>query len=94
MAYNSDRDFVHCFAEAMMRIAVVLALGLMAGSCSWGGVVGDWMPHAVGGLPKDVPPRPGTPEYDEYQKRQEAERLRDKTKDAKTDPQSATNNSR
>ena len=34
-----------------------------------------------GGAPKGVPPRPGTPEYDAFTKKQEAEANRDKTKD-------------
>ena len=27
------------------------------------------MPEWAGGIPKDAPPRPGTPEYDEWQKK-------------------------
>ena len=35
----------------------------------------------LGGAPKDMPPRPGTPEYDAFTKKQEAEANRDKSKD-------------
>jgi hypothetical protein len=33
----------------------------------------DWPPAWVGGLPKDAPPRRGTPEYEELQRKQQAE---------------------
>ena len=46
-----------------------------------GGVVGDYAPEWLGGTPKGVPPRPGTPEYDAFTKKQEAEANRDKSKD-------------
>ena len=52
----------------------VLELGLFAvvlGSCTAGGTVADLLPQSLGGLPKNAPPRPGTPEYDEYRKRLE-----------------------
>jgi hypothetical protein len=32
-------------------------------------------------MPKNVPPRPGTPEYDEWMEQQQAEAARDKSKD-------------
>jgi hypothetical protein len=54
----------------------VLALGLFAvalGSCTAGGTVADLVPHSIGGLPKNAPPRPGTPEYDEYRKKLEGQ---------------------
>jgi len=37
--------------------------------------VSDAIPQWAGGLPKDVPPRRGTPEYDAYMKEQERKRL-------------------
>jgi hypothetical protein len=39
------------------------------------------MPHWMGGLPADAPPRRGTPEYDEFmaKRTQEAARPRPKT---------------
>jgi hypothetical protein len=36
----------------------------------------------LGGTPKGVPPRPGTPEYEAFRKAQQAEADRDKSKDA------------
>jgi hypothetical protein len=35
------------------------------------GVIPQW----AGGLPPDAPPRPGTPEYDEFMKERERKRL-------------------
>jgi hypothetical protein len=36
---------------------------------------GDYIPQWAGGLPRDAPPRRGTPEYDAYIKEQERKRL-------------------
>ena len=38
-------------------------------------IVGETLPQWAGGLPKDVPPRRGAPEYDAYMKEQERKRL-------------------
>jgi len=66
----------------MTRVIALLVAGLALGSCSSvGEKVSDWMPQWMGGLPRDVPPRPGTPEYDEFQRKREAERSRDKSQD-------------
>ena len=51
------------------HIAVVILLGLgpLLGSCSgFSGYVADSWPHWAGGLPPDVPPRPGAPGYNEF----------------------------
>jgi hypothetical protein len=65
------------------HIATMLALAL-AGSALAGCAsinekiaagVGDNLPHWAGGLPADVPPRRGTPAYDEYMKERERMRL-------------------
>ncbi len=46
---------------------LVLLSGLALGSCaSVSATVSDNWPTWAGGLPKDVPPRPGTPGYDEF----------------------------
>ncbi len=50
---------------------LILLLGGTLASCSSGRVtstVAD-MPEWAGGIPKDAPPRPGTVEYDEWQKK-------------------------
>ena len=35
----------------------------------------DAIPAAIGGLPADAPPRPGTAKYDEYMRERERKRL-------------------
>jgi hypothetical protein len=71
---------------SMTRVIALLVVGLSLASCSTvAGKVSDWTPHWMGGMPKDAPPRPGTPEYDEYQRKLEAERTRDKSQDPKSD---------
>jgi hypothetical protein len=62
----------------MTRVIALLVAGLLLGSCST-------MPQWMGGMPKDAPPRPGTPEYDEFRQKLEAERTRDKRQDPKSD---------
>jgi hypothetical protein len=65
------------------HIATIFALslaGLALSGCGsinekLGATVGDALPQFVGGLPPDVPPRRGTPEYDEYMKERERKRL-------------------
>ena len=37
--------------------------------------MGDYIPQWAGGLPPGVPPRRGTPEFDEYMKERERKRL-------------------
>jgi hypothetical protein len=65
------------------HIATILALalaGFALGGCAsinekLGAGAGDYIPQWAGGLPRDVPPRRGTPEYDAYMKEQERKRL-------------------
>ena len=67
----------------MARLIALIIASTVLGSCSGvsGGKVGDYAPEWLGGAPKDMPPRPGTPEYDAFRKKQEAEANRDKSKD-------------
>jgi hypothetical protein len=37
--------------------------------------VSDAIPAAIGGMPADAPPRPGTAKYDEYMRERERKRL-------------------
>jgi hypothetical protein len=37
--------------------------------------VSDAIPAAIGGMPADAPPRPGTAKYDEFMKERERKRL-------------------
>jgi hypothetical protein len=65
-------------------VALVIFAGILV-SCS-GSNPGDYIPVWAGGLPKNVPPRPGSPEYDAYRKNLEAEAARDKSNDPPTQP--------
>jgi hypothetical protein len=84
----------------LCHIRVMTALALAASALSGCGTInqklaagtGDILPVWLGGLPKDAPPRPGTPEYDAFMKERERKRLipaaergddpKDATKDA------------
>ena len=73
---------------ARAGLIALIVIGTVLASCS-GGVVGDYAPQWAGGYAKDAPPRPGTPEYDAFRQKQEAEAARDKSKDPprpKADP--------
>jgi hypothetical protein len=45
--------------------------------------VADSVPVWLGGMPDGVPPRRGTPEYDEWMSKRAEEAVRPKTKDEK-----------
>jgi hypothetical protein len=56
-----------------LTAAILLALASALGSCGGGGspegfsaYVADHWPHWAGGMPDDVPPRPGAPGYNEF----------------------------
>jgi hypothetical protein len=48
----------------LITVATLLGFGLHLASC--GGFVADHWPHWAGGMPADVPPRPGAPGYAEF----------------------------
>jgi len=48
----------------LITAATLLGFGLSLASC--GGFVADHWPHWAGGMPADVPPRPGAPGYSEF----------------------------
>lgn len=53
--------------QRLRPVLTVIGLGLALGSCgSVAGFTSDHWPHWAGGEPNGVPPRPGTPGYDEY----------------------------
>jgi hypothetical protein len=64
-------------------LALVIAATVLA-SCS-GRNVSDYIPQWAGGPPNNLPPRPGTPEYDAWKQQFDAEAARDKSKDAPKD---------
>jgi hypothetical protein len=65
------------------QLAIVLAVALTSGGLGGCGTVNgylaagasDYIPHWLGGMPADAPPRPGTAKYDEYMKEREQKRL-------------------
>jgi hypothetical protein len=67
-------------ARHTKTIAALALVGLSLCGCSSinekiGPTIADTLPAWAGGMPKDVPPRKGTPEYDAYMKEQERKRL-------------------
>src|SRR4051794_37436307 len=61
-------------SSRMARFTHILGLAAVAASlagCASGGYIGDHIPQWAGGLPKDLPPRPGTPEDEGYRNRLE-----------------------
>jgi hypothetical protein len=48
----------------LIAATTLLGFGLCLASC--GSFVADHWPHWAGGMPADVPPRPGTPGYAEF----------------------------
>jgi hypothetical protein len=64
-------------------IALILISVLLAGCASYpsaGYAIAEHIPTWLGGMPNDVPPRPGTPEYDAWQKQRAEEAARPKSK--------------
>lgn len=54
-------------SKRLLTPTMLLGLGLALGSCgSVAGTFADHWPHWAGGMPNDVPPRPGAPGYDEF----------------------------
>jgi hypothetical protein len=55
------------FVSRPIAVAILLSFGPLLGSCSgFSGYVSDHWPHWAGGMPEDVPPRPGAPGYNEF----------------------------
>ena len=58
--------------KRLIAAAIVLCLGSALGSCGgasengFSSFVADHWPHWAGGMPADVPPRPGEPGYAEF----------------------------
>jgi hypothetical protein len=67
-------------ARQIAMIATVALVGCGLGGCGTvneklAAGVSDAIPAAIGGLPSDAPPRPGTAKYDEYMRERERKRL-------------------
>jgi hypothetical protein len=82
------------------HFAIPLTLALLACGLSGCGTInekladglGDYIPHWLGGLPADAPPRPGTARYDEFMRERDKKRLEpaeaQKDETATSDPSS------
>ncbi len=74
-AYRGS-DLAAVLTRRRWAATAVLGIGLALGGCSSvANVVTDNVPTWAGGMPKDVPPRPGAPGYEEFishQQRQDA----------------------
>jgi hypothetical protein len=65
------------------HLAILLAVALQACGLAACGTIneklaagmGEATPQWAGGLPRDVPPRPGTPEYNEFMRERARKRL-------------------
>jgi hypothetical protein len=60
---------VERFLTAAIALGLALTLASCGGGASEGGFsayVSDHWPHWAGGMPDDVPPRPGAPGYNEF----------------------------
>jgi hypothetical protein len=70
------RDLAAVLTRRRLAATAVLGVCLALGGCSSvAGFVTDSVPTWAGGMPKDVPPRPGAPGYEEFishQQRQDA----------------------
>ena len=74
------------FANAVMaRLIALVIVATALAACA--GHVADYIPTWAGGPPKDLPPRPGTPEYDALRQKMDAEVTRDKSKDPPRSPE-------
>jgi len=69
--------------KRLFKTAILLGLGLNLASC--GGFVADHWPHWAGGMPADVPPRPGAPGYADFIAHGQAKPEQDKPEQAKQD---------
>jgi hypothetical protein len=86
---NESRSRLIISSEAEMpkgtttiKTAVLCLACLSLSSCAGGRTAGEHiadMPHWMGGLPADAPPRRGTPEYDEMMAKRAQEAARPKT---------------
>jgi hypothetical protein len=62
-------------------VRLLILIGPLLAGCTTINLVAD-MPHWMGGLPRDAPPRPGTLEYDAWQAERAQEAARPKGKAA------------
>jgi hypothetical protein len=90
-AEGSWRNIVDCLIVKRLAMALMgLCLGLALASCSgFSDAVADHWPHWAGGMPDDVPPRPGAPGYEEFiaHKQSDIDAAKAASSGGKTNPQ-------
>jgi hypothetical protein len=64
IAFSHQRSGSLMALRRLIAATTLLGFGLCLASC--GSFVADHWPHWAGGMPADVPPRPGTPGYAEF----------------------------
>ena len=65
-------DLAAAMIQRFFAPTLGLLIGLALGSCApFAATVSDHWPTWAGGMPKDVPPRPGAPGYDEFLRHQQ-----------------------
>lgn len=66
MSIYSRRDLTIQFIRSLLLLSTV---SMLTSCAPVSAVVADNVPTWLGGMPKGVPPRRGTPEYDEWMKK-------------------------
>jgi hypothetical protein len=67
IARRLKRTLAAGMIKRFFALALLLLVGSALGSCTnFAGTVSDYWPTWAGGMPKDVPPRPGAPGYEEF----------------------------
>ena len=66
-ATDRGQDLAAGLTRRRLALPALLGVFLALGGCSsFSGFVADTWPTWAGGMPKDVPPRPGAPGYEEF----------------------------
>jgi hypothetical protein len=62
-----NNSAINMTIKRLPAAAALLCLAATLGACApFSGFVADNWPHWAGGMPSDVPPRPGAPGYDDF----------------------------
>jgi hypothetical protein len=77
MAFSRNPMLLYVMDFSTILKSAFLSLACITLSSCAGGHIAD-MPHWMGGLPDDAPPRRGTPEYDEFIAKRTQEAVRPK----------------
>src|SRR5436309_13530534 len=87
IAFSHQRFGSLMAPRRLIAATTLLGFGLCLASC--GSFVADHWPHWAGGMPADVPPRPGTPGYADFIAHGQAKAEQAKPEPAKAEPAKA-----